>query len=416
MRITIIFLLLLMTTACNQTESWEGSIESLLTSQTDKFGVVMQNPEKYRLQIIYTQIDRDAENRPSFKSFKYRVNPLEYFYPASTVKLPTAALALEKLKRLNIEGLDRNTTMLTGSAAAYQTEANTDKTSPTGLPSVGNYIRKILLVSDNDAFNRLYEFIGQQELNEALRSKAYNDTRIVHRLEIALSKDENQWTNPVQFFKGDELVYEQGAAQSQVDYYGATPELLGVAEMVDGNRLERPKDFSEKNAYGLQDQHDFVKNLMFPESAEPERRLDLNEDDYRFLYQHMSIYPGESSIEIYGDPDRYPEGYVKFLMYGGNAKVIPRPIRIFNKVGDAYGFLTDSAYIVDFKNNIEFLLSATIYTNENQTFNDNNYEYEETALPFLKNLGLAVYELELERQRQNKADLSRFRFAEGDSR
>jgi hypothetical protein len=42
----------------------------------------MQNPEKCGVQIIYTQIDRDAENRPSFKSFKYRVNPLEYFYMA----------------------------------------------------------------------------------------------------------------------------------------------------------------------------------------------------------------------------------------------------------------------------------------------------------------------------------------------
>ncbi len=175
-------------------------------------------------------------------------------------------------------------------------------------------------------------------------------------------------------------------------------------------RQQRPKDFAEKNAYGLQDQHDFVKNLMFPESAESERRLNLNEDDYRFLYQYMSMYPGESDIEAYRNSDQYPQGYVKFFMYGGNAKVITPHIRIFNKVGDAYGFLTDSAYIVDFENKIEFLLSATIYTNENQTFNDNKYEYDEIALPFLKNLGLAIYEIELERQRNHEPDLSLFRF------
>jgi len=412
MRITIIVLILAMTTSCNRPETWEDSIESLLTSQTDRFGNVMQNPEKYRVQIIYTQIDRDAENHPSFKSFKYRVNPLEYFYPASTVKLPTAALALEKLNRLNMEGLDRDTTMLTGSAAAYQTAAKTDETSASGLPSVGNYIRKILLVSDNDAFNRLFEFIGQQELNESLRDKAYNDTRIVHRLETALNKDENQWTNPVRFINGDETVYEQATARGQVNYYGTSHELLGVAEVVDGERLQRPKDFSEKNAYGLQDQHDFVKNLMFPETAEAERRLKLNEDDYQFLYQYMSMYPGESDIKAYKNPDRYPDGYVKFFMYGGDAKVIPPHIRIFNKVGDAYGFLTDSAYIVDFENKIEFLLSATIYTNENQTFNDNKYEYDEIALPFLKNLGLAIYEIEFGRQRIHEPDLSLFRFSE----
>ena len=60
MRIAIIVLIFAMTTACNRPETWEDSIESLLTSQTDSFGTVMQNPEKYRVQIIYTQIDRDA--------------------------------------------------------------------------------------------------------------------------------------------------------------------------------------------------------------------------------------------------------------------------------------------------------------------------------------------------------------------
>ena len=101
-------------------------------------------------------------------------------------------------------------------------------------------------------------------------------------------------------------------------------------------------------------------------------------------------------------------------MYGGDSKTVPSHIRIFNKVGDAYGFLTDAAYIVDFKNKIEFLLSATIYTNENQTFNDDNYEYEEIALPFLKNLGNTIYGIELERQRQHPPDLSRFRFPDRD--
>ena len=403
-----------MTTACDRPATWTGSLESLLASQPERFGTVMENPDKYRVQIIYAQIDRDADNKPYFRTHVYRVDPGEYFYPASTVKLPTAALALEKLNRLDLPGLDRDTAMLTGSAANYQTEARVDETSPTGLPSVGHYIRKILLVSDNDAFNRLYEFIGQQELNESLRRKGHYDTRIIHRLESFLSQEENQWTNPVQFFNGDELVYSQDAVRSKASYAGLTPELLGQAEIVDGERLERPKDFSTKNAYALLDQHNVIRNLMFPDSVAAGKRFNLSEDDYRFLYRHMSMYPGESDINAYRDKERYPDGYVKFLMFGGDAEEIPSHIRIFNKVGDAYGFLTDAAYIVDFKNNIEFMLSATIYTNDNQTFNDNDYEYEEIGLPFLKNLGQAIYEVELNRQRQHQPDLDRFRFPERD--
>ena len=410
MRMTSIVLALASTTACEKPSKWEGSLESLLASQPDRFSTVMQNPEKYRVQIMYTQIDRDAENRPNFRSYTYRLNPSEYFYPASTVKLPTVALALEKLNRLNRPDMNRHTPMLTGSVTSFQTEARTDGTSPSGLPSIAHYTRKILLVSDNDAFNRLYEFLGQQELNQSLRSKGYDETRIIHRLEIALSSQENQWTNPIQFVNGDELVYEQDAVRSELSFAGTSPQLMGVAEIVNSERLGRPKDFSAKNAFSLRDQHTLVKNLVFPESAPPKESFDLSDDDYRFIYKYMSMYPGESDIEIYHDADRYPQGYVKFLMYGGNEKMIPPHIRIFNKVGDAYGFLTDTAYIVDFKNNIEFLLSATIYTNENQTFNDDNYEYDEIGLPFLRDLGQAIYEIELDRQRQHTADISRFKF------
>ena len=166
MRITIMMLLIAMTTACERSPTWEGSLETLLESQPERFATVMQNPEKYRLQIMYSQIDRDANNQPKFKTYIYNVNPTKYFYPASTVKLPVSVLALEKLRRLNRDGLNRDTTMLTGTGADFQTEARSDESSPDGLPSAGQYIRKILLVSDNDAFNRLYEFVGQREINE----------------------------------------------------------------------------------------------------------------------------------------------------------------------------------------------------------------------------------------------------------
>ena len=68
-------------------------------------------------------------------------------------------------------------------------------------------------------------------------------------------------------------------------------------------------------------------------------------------------------------------------------------VRIYNKVGYAYGTLTDIAYIVDRVHAVEFLLSATILVNENQIFNDNNYEYDEKGIPFLGALGLAVLAL-----------------------
>ena len=234
----------------------------------------------------------------------------------------------------------------------------------------------------------------------------------MHRLEIALSVEDNRHTNPLVFIEDNAMLYQQAAMLSERSYLADAPILLGKAEVVGDERLERPKDFAEKNAYPIREQHDVIKALIFPESVEQVSRFELPPEDYRFVLENMSAYPGESGIPAYSDPDRYPQGYVKFLMYGGDASNIPENIRIFNKVGDAYGFLTDAAYIVDFDNGVEFLLAATVYVNANETFNDNEYEYDEIGMPFLRELGMAIYEMELERERPNPPDLSRFRRSE----
>src|SRR5690606_23050871 len=148
-------------------------------------------------------------------SFSYRANDAEYFYPASTVKLPVALLALEKINRLDIAGLHRDTVMLTGADGNGQTEALHDPTAANGLPSIGHYIRKVLLVSDNDAFNRLYEFVGQSEINEALHSKGFEGTRILHRLDLVMDVESNRYTNPVRFVDGESTVYEQPGTYSR---------------------------------------------------------------------------------------------------------------------------------------------------------------------------------------------------------
>ena len=97
------------------------------------------------------------------------------------------------------------------------------------------------------------------------------------------------------------------------------------------------------------------------------------------------------------------------FIYGDKKERIPDHIRTFNKVGWAYGYLTDVSYIVDFEKGIEFFLTATISVNENQIFNDDQYEYETIGLPFLSQLGKVLYDYEVQRERKVKPDLSKFK-------
>ena len=93
---------------------------------------------KHEVQILYTQIDRDAANQPHFTRHEYRVNPEDYFYPASTIKLAGALLALEKLNQLSIAGMDRHTPVRIDSAYSGQTAVREDPTAPDGLPTIAH--------------------------------------------------------------------------------------------------------------------------------------------------------------------------------------------------------------------------------------------------------------------------------------
>jgi len=118
----------------------------------------------------------------------------------------------------------------------------------------------------------------------------------------------------------------------------------------------------------------------------------------------MSQRPRTSTFPKYDKPD----GYVKFFLFGGDEEHIPEHIRIFNKVGDAYGYLTDVAYVIDLKNKVEFMMAATIHVNDNRIYNDGVYEYEGKGFPFFEQLGRLVYDFEMLRKREFTPNLSRF--------
>jgi hypothetical protein len=74
-------------------------------------------------------------------------------------------------------------------------------------------------------------------------------------------------------------------------------------------------------------------------------------------------------------------------------------------VGWAYGFLTDVSYVIDTKNNIDYMLAATVYVNSDGVINDSKYDEESVGFPFLSALGKAVYEYELKRPRKHQLPL-----------
>lgn len=386
----------------------------LLGADTSRFGRVMRDPAAYRVQILYTQINRDAAGKPHFRTYRYGASGRQYFYPASTVKLPTAALALAKLRslRAQVPALTAASPLRLDSAFAGQTRVLRDSSAASGRASIGQYVRKVLLVSDNDAYNRLYEFVGQQELNKGLRQLGLRNSRLIHRLSVGDEEPGSRHTNPLAFYADTALtqpLYVQPSAYNNQPLPKLTAQdfRIGRAYMQGNKRIEGPLDFGAKNNFSLAEQQQVLRALLFPEATPGKHRFALAEADYRFLYRYLSMLPRESLAPRY-DTAHYPDTYAKFLLGGGGIAPLPSGVRAFNKIGQAYGFLIDNAYVVDFEHGVEFLLSAVIYVNADGVLNDDQYDYGTIGFPFLRDLGQAVYNYERQRPRRHPANLSRF--------
>ena len=382
-------------------------LRQVLRHDTAGLGRVLANPGKYRLQILYTRIRRDAAGQPQFRSYGYRLRPRDYFYPASTVKLAAAALALQKLRALSpppnaqAPGLTVDSPMLTDSAFAGQTRVRRDTSSASGRPTLANYVRKALIVSDNDAFNRLYEYVGPQELNDELRRLGLRRSRLQHRLSVGDQEPGARHTNPITFF-ADTAATQVLLRQPAAHYVGPWPRLglrgeaLGQAYLKNEQQVPGPLDFSQKNAHSLPDLQLLLRRVLFPEAAPPAQRLRLAPADYALLREALSQLPRQSPHPRY-DVAHYPDTYVKFLLGGGGIAPLPPGVRVFNKIGEAYGFLIDNAYVQDEAHGGEFMLSAVLYVNADGVLNDDKYEYDSIGFPFLRDLGRRVYEAECRR-------------------
>ncbi|MGA0555071.1 serine hydrolase [Larkinella sp. VNQ87] len=372
------------------------------------FREVIQHPDKYRLQIIYTRIDRDSRNQPTFTDYFFHVDSTAYFNPASTVKLPLALLSLEKLNQLNRPEVTKYTAMQFDSAYRGQTREWHDPTSESGFPSIAHFIKKAFLVSDNDAYSRMYEFVGQQTINRALHAKGYRDTRITHRF-VRLTPEENRHTNPVRFIRPDgSLLYAQPPAYNPDAFDFRRIDKIGKGYLnVRDSLVLEPFDFTTRNKYPLPAFQQTLQSVLFPRSVPASQRFLLTDGDYRLLLQYLSQFPGETNYPKY-DAEQYYDSYVKFFFRDSLHRRLPEGVRVFNKVGWAYGFMTDASYVADFKNRVEFMLAATLYVNEDEILNDNRYEYESVAHPFLYQLGQTIYQYELNRKRKNRPDLTRF--------
>ena len=387
-----ILVLLIIIFGCKKSEN---PFDFILNSKIPEIKKIKNNLSNHEVQILYSSIQRDSLGKPLFEEFSYNLDKNYYYYPASTVKLPISILAIQKINYLKDKGFEIsiNTPFIVIDSKNDLISINNDFNNENEVLSVANCIKKIFLYSDNDCYNYLFDFLGKDEINQQLQKKGLKNTQIYHKF-LKNSDNLNSWR--FLFISNRDTIYNQNSIKSILNNSNKN-----LKSVIKGNKfiynnqlINGPFDFNYKNQISIRDLNDILKRIIFPENFQKDERFDLQESDYNFLKYWMSRTSIEDNNINMINKNKYWDSYSKFFIYGDKKGEMNDDIRISNKVGMAYGTLTDVAYIKDKINNIEFMLTATILVNDNDTFNDDIYEYDSKGIPFLSALGRQVLKYE----------------------
>ena len=376
---------ILLLAVCSSLLSCNSNPIELVLKSDPYLKEIIKDKEDYEIQVMLTKVNHN-NTKIDFQNYQYQHDENQYFYPASTIKLPIVVLTLKKINELRSKGSDitLKSKIILNNVDNYSNFKLQDS-----ITSFQNLIADIFLVSDNSASNILIDFIGYNYFNDEMQNAGFDRTYLNHKFNpdpyvnstwqisdldnnIISSINDNQ-----KIIKADDKI--NGLDKGERRYFN-------------GEILDESLNFSEKNRFSITDMHNLIKYIFYPEIFDSNNTFNLNVEDYDFLRYWMSRFTFEDIGEKFIGDENFFETYNKFFIHGDEQSVSNEQIRVYNKIGQAYGTSIDNALIKNYQDNIEFILTATIYTNKNKVINDNLYEYDDIAIPFLAKLSRGIYQ------------------------
>jgi len=391
-RLITLWILLIALSACSQeTEEVveEPGILELIQGKDPLVDTVLANREQYRFQFILMEISDLEPYGPLIELHDYSTS--DYFYPASMVKLPTALATLEKLTEdsLSIDAwLKINRDQHCGNMKYIE---QTEKQRLT----FRQMIEELMIVSDNHHYNALYHYVSPQVLNDKMKARSIEKSKI-YKPFTGCEMPLNLFTNSsVAIDPNGRKVVQDSARIELEDFaklYSYDDELLLGSkheyrrEIVDG-----PYDFNYNLEYPLWDIQKTMLGVFAPQSLAEENQWNIDSTKLEFLQETMLRSPKTLGGDFARKPKDYPDNLYKYIIHG-DANPKYKNVKTYSKIGISYGFVTESAYVVDPDSGKKFLLTASIYVNANDTVNDGDYEYDEVARPFLAKFSQLILE------------------------
>jgi hypothetical protein len=346
---------------------------------------ILASPQEFELQVLWTRCGRTESGEwRAASAHAHGIQRQRWFAAASFVKLPLAALLLEQLcARGLIDQIDSLRVSLdAGNACA-----------PLPAPVAGGWpllrlLRAMLVVSDNRACNALHELLGADAVHRRLGELGYADCRIAARLGCG-GKRPGKLAARVVDAVGNVVWDSPRNATEQPQLFPFGRALKGRAWLEGGKTIAGAHDFSDSNFMPLPDVHRMTLELASGQALGDEPAFAICPKARKLLAQVMALTPRQCPDPVY-DPRQFADDHAKWLTPLDAAGRLPQGLRIASKNAQSYGYIGDSAFVIDDARDIAFGLTAVVFVDRDGVLNDGRYAYADIGRPFLRELGAAV--------------------------
>jgi hypothetical protein len=391
--IGIFFLLSCVLTVYSQrrTPLPEGMNEAIL--QDEACREIFSDINKYRFELLVTFIDRKPNGKVRLRNYG-TADDQRYYYPASVVKLP---MAIAVLKTFEEKERQQPCSWKPGVICDNNYYNSAD---------LNTLLQKMLVYSDNNSFNQLFDAVGRRELNETMRDVGMKHSRISRR--FMWCSDSAYAVHPaIKIGQIDNEFSEAPSGKIKKDKTRFTDAEIGVKHWSATGMRAGSRNFSDHNYIELQELHDLIVDI----STGNKTKKYLGEQAFRQLLFLMSTTPDKL-----GDMKTY-RGITKFLYFGENNINVNEFDNIIslNIIGQAYGFMLESAYLCNLETGAEVIISVRGYFNKNDILGDDIYEYKTIGYPAFRHIARVLLDRAANRNRQNLEEWKKERFYFNDS-
>ncbi len=375
----------------------DSTLFHILSNHDSLIDKVINNPSKYNFQLIYTRINRNS-NKINISTFSINEGN-QYYNPASLIKFPLALVALEKMTSLKDSGISILDSLVLNTCSC---DYGTNKyVSNHKNPTLLQFLREMMIMSNNNAYNLFFDFIGRDVINTRMKLMGIENIQMKNRFTSGCSEEDNQISGGLRFkntksYNSFLIPCLKSTRHWSIDS-SKYPTILESQIATKKTIINNRKNNSENNYVSLMQAHKLMINLMIPSANLFQNNFIIDSNYKNEFIKALGSYPRELENSEY-DTAHLADYYYKFFIDPSIMQTKENKIRVYNKVGLASGFVSDVSYFFDSTNNIEYFISGALLSKKAFS-NENNYN--DFGIHLLRKIGGLIYKNELDNSHVN---------------